>query len=99
MQFELLHQAGEARRGRMTFSRGSVETPVFMPVGTYGAVKAMTPEELCEQGSEIILANIIRSTVWHRHARYLKRVCTFVHPWTVHPYFSGRNKPLRFSMR
>ena len=57
MNFELLHQTGEARRGRMTFPRGSVETPVFMPVGTYGVVKAMTPEELRELGSEIILAN------------------------------------------
>ncbi|MBI4005614.1 MAG: tRNA guanosine(34) transglycosylase Tgt [Gammaproteobacteria bacterium] len=57
MKFELLNQAGEARRGRMTFSRGNVETPVFIPIGTYGAVKAMTPEELHELGSEIVLAN------------------------------------------
>ena len=57
MQFELLATDGNARRGRLTFPRGSVETPVFMPVGTYGTVKAMTPEELRETGSEIILGN------------------------------------------
>ena len=57
MQFELLATDGAARRGRLTFPRGSVETPVFMPVGTYGTVKAMTPEELRETGSEIVLGN------------------------------------------
>jgi len=57
MKFDLLAQDGEARRGRMGFSRGTVETPAFMPVGTYGSVKAMTPEELREVGSEIILGN------------------------------------------
>lgn len=57
MKFELLKEDGDARRGRMTFSRGVVETPVFMPVGTYGTVKAMTPEELRELGSQIILGN------------------------------------------
>ncbi len=48
---------GAARRGRMTFARGTVETPAFMPVGTYGTVKAMTPEELRGIGAEIILGN------------------------------------------
>lgn len=57
MQFELLKQDGAARRGRMTFARGTVETPAFMPVGTYGTVKAMTPEELRDLGAEIILGN------------------------------------------
>jgi queuine tRNA-ribosyltransferase len=57
MKFELLHSDGEARRGRLTFERGSVETPAFMPVGTYGTVKAMTPEELRGLGAEIILGN------------------------------------------
>lgn len=46
-----------ARRGRLVFDRGSVETPAFMPVGTYGTVKAMTPEELRKSGAEIILGN------------------------------------------
>lgn len=57
MQFDLLNSDGAARRGRLTFARGSVETPVFMPVGTYGSVKAMTPEELNDVGTQIILGN------------------------------------------
>ncbi|ADJ29030.1 tRNA guanosine(34) transglycosylase Tgt [Nitrosococcus watsonii] len=57
MEFEVLAQAGMARRGRLRFPRGSVETPAFMPVGTYGTVKAMTPEELRTGGAEIVLGN------------------------------------------
>ncbi len=57
MKFELLATDGAARRGRMTFKRGVVETPAFMPVGTYGTVKALTPEELRDVGAEIILGN------------------------------------------
>ncbi|MBA1446028.1 MAG: tRNA guanosine(34) transglycosylase Tgt [Chromatiales bacterium] len=57
MQFETFHADGAARRGRLTFARGTVETPAFMPVGTYGTVKAMTPEELTGMGAEIILGN------------------------------------------
>lgn len=57
MSFELLNTAGKARRGRMTFPRGTVETPAFMPVGTLGTVKGMTPEELAETGAEICLGN------------------------------------------
>ena len=57
MKFELLAQDNGARRGRITLARGIVETPVFMPVGTYGTVKGMTPEELALLGSEIILGN------------------------------------------
>ena len=57
MKFELLANDNNARRGRLTFERGVVETPVFMPVGTYGTVKAMTPEELKELGAQIILGN------------------------------------------
>jgi queuine tRNA-ribosyltransferase len=57
MRFELLAQDGAARRGRLEFARGSVETPAFMPVGTYGTVKAMTPEDLQGIGAEIVLGN------------------------------------------
>jgi queuine tRNA-ribosyltransferase len=57
VKFELLQSDGEARRGRLTFERGVVETPAFMPVGTYGTVKAMTPEELVETGAQIVLGN------------------------------------------
>jgi len=57
MQFELLKTDGEARRGRLVFDRGTVETPAFMPVGTYGTVKAMTPEAVRDTGAEILLGN------------------------------------------
>ncbi|GAB4191619.1 MAG: tRNA guanosine(34) transglycosylase Tgt [Wenzhouxiangellaceae bacterium] len=57
MHFELITQDGQARRGQLRFERGTVETPAFMPVGTYGTVKAMTPEELVDLGAEIILGN------------------------------------------
>lgn len=57
MQFELLKTDGSARRGRLTLAHGTVETPVFMPVGTYGTVKAMAPNELEEIGAQIVLGN------------------------------------------
>jgi queuine tRNA-ribosyltransferase len=57
MRFELLANDGRARRGRLTFARGEVDTPAFMPVGTYGTVKAMTPEELEGLGAQIVLGN------------------------------------------
>ncbi len=57
MRFSLLATAGRARRGRLELVHGTVETPVFMPVGTYGTVKAMTPRELLEVGAEIVLGN------------------------------------------
>jgi queuine tRNA-ribosyltransferase len=57
VKFQLLATDGRARRGRLEFARGEVETPVFMPVGTYGTVKAMTPEELASLGASIILGN------------------------------------------
>ncbi len=57
MKFELLATDGKARRGTLFFDRGSVETPAFMPVGTYGSVKAMTPEAVRATGTEIILGN------------------------------------------
>jgi queuine tRNA-ribosyltransferase len=57
MHFDLLTTDGNARRGRLTFARGVVDTPAFMPVGTYGTVKAMTPEELVGMGAQIVLGN------------------------------------------
>ena len=57
MEFNLLNTDGHARRGRLTFDRGVVETPIFMPVGTYGAVKSLTPEDLTSVGAQIILGN------------------------------------------
>ncbi|TDJ68918.1 MAG: tRNA guanosine(34) transglycosylase Tgt [Proteobacteria bacterium] len=57
MKFELNCCDGSARAGKLSFKRGVVETPVFMPVGTAGTVKAMTPEELVELGARIVLGN------------------------------------------
>ncbi|HUH54741.1 MAG TPA: tRNA guanosine(34) transglycosylase Tgt [Rhodanobacter sp.] len=57
MQFDLQATDGAARRGQLRFARGTVETPAFMPVGTYGSVKAMTPRDVRETGAEIILGN------------------------------------------
>lgn len=57
MKFELLNTDGNARRGRLVFKRGTVETPAFMPVGTYGTVKGMTPEEVKTSGAQILLGN------------------------------------------
>jgi queuine tRNA-ribosyltransferase len=57
MQFEVIARCGEARRGKLTLAHGSVETPVFMPVGTYGTVKAMAPNELEALGAQIVLGN------------------------------------------
>ena len=55
--FELLAHCGAARRGRLTTAHGVVETPVFMPCGTYGTVKAMTPQGLREAGTQVLLGN------------------------------------------
>ena len=57
MQYQLLSTDGKARRGRLTFDRGTVETPAFMPVGTYGTVKGMKTEEVADTGAEILLGN------------------------------------------
>ena len=57
MKFDLLSTDGHARRGRLTFERGVVQTPIFMPVGTYGAVKSLTPEDLLALNAQIILGN------------------------------------------
>jgi queuine tRNA-ribosyltransferase len=57
LRFDLLGTEGAARRGRLHLAHGVVETPVFMPVGTYGTVKAMSPEELTGLGAQIVLGN------------------------------------------
>ena len=57
MEFEVSARSGDARRGRLTLAHGIVETPVFMPVGTYGTVKAMSPAELIDSGAQIVLGN------------------------------------------
>jgi queuine tRNA-ribosyltransferase len=57
MKFRVTARDGEARRGEIETARGRVQTPAFMPVGTYGTVKAMSPRELAELGADIVLGN------------------------------------------
>ncbi len=64
LHFDLLKTQGHARRGRLTLNHGVVETPVFMPVGTYGTVKGVMPRSLQEMGAEIILGNTFH--LWMR---------------------------------
>jgi queuine tRNA-ribosyltransferase len=64
LEFELLKTEGHARRGRMNLNHGVVQTPVFMPVGTYGTVKGVTPRSLEEMGAQIILGNTFH--LWMR---------------------------------
>ncbi|MDO9092247.1 MAG: tRNA guanosine(34) transglycosylase Tgt [Rubrivivax sp.] len=64
LTFELLKTEGHARRGRLTLNHGLVETPVFMPVGTYGTVKGVMPRNLEEMGAQIILGNTFH--LWMR---------------------------------
>jgi len=64
LQFELLATEGNARRGRLTLNHGVVETPIFMPVGTYGTVKGVMPSSLHDMGAQIILGNTFH--LWMR---------------------------------
>jgi queuine tRNA-ribosyltransferase len=64
LKFDLLKTEGLARRGRLTLNHGVVETPIFMPVGTYGTVKGITPRSLEESGAQIILGNTFH--LWMR---------------------------------
>ena len=57
MKFDIQNTDGKARTGKIKFPRGTIDTPAFMPVGTYGSVKSMTPEELMADGAQIILGN------------------------------------------
>ena len=79
MRFELEAQDGAARCGCLIFERGLVETPAFMPVGTYGTVKAMTAEELTGLGSQIVeLSAHITSAGFHSLLRRPTRYYCFV---------------------
>ena len=64
LNFELLKTEGETRRGRLTLNHGVVQTPIFMPVGTYGTVKGVMPRSLEEMGAQIILGNTFH--LWMR---------------------------------
>ncbi len=72
MKFELDTTGGRARRGRLVFDRGVVETPCFMPVGTYGTVKGMTPEEVEATGAQIILGNTFH--LWLRPGQEIMKL-------------------------
>jgi queuine tRNA-ribosyltransferase len=86
MQFDLLATAGAARRGRLTLAHGVVETPVFMPVGTYGTVKAMAPNELVDIGAQIVLGNTFH--LWLRPGLDVIRAHGGLHR------FMGWDKPI-----
>jgi queuine tRNA-ribosyltransferase len=86
MKYTLLHTDGHARRGRLELNHGTIETPIFMPVGTYGSVKAMSPLELEKIGAQIILGNTFH--LWLRPGLETIREFGGLHQ------FIGWNKPL-----
>ena len=86
MKFTLLNTDGHARRGRLEVAHGTIETPIFMPVGTYGSVKAMSPVELEEIQAQIILGNTFH--LWLRPGLEIIRRFGGLHR------FMGWNKPI-----
>jgi queuine tRNA-ribosyltransferase len=86
MKFELLAVDGLARRGRLTLAHGAIDTPAFMPVGTYGSVKAMAPYELEESGAQIVLGNTFH--LWLRPGLEVIRAHGGLHR------FMGWEKPI-----
>jgi len=86
MKFTLLNTDGHARRGRLELAHGVVETPIFMPVGTYGSVKAMSPVELEDIHAQIILGNTFH--LWLRPGLDVIRRFGGLHR------FMGWNKPI-----
>jgi queuine tRNA-ribosyltransferase len=86
MKYTLLKTDGHARRGRLELNHGTIETPIFMPVGTYGSVKAMSPLELGKIGAQIILGNTFH--LWLRPGLETIREFGGLHQ------FIGWNKPL-----
>ena len=72
LKFDLKKKDGVARRGQLTFERGTVQTPAFMPVGTYGTVKGMTPEEVKGTGAEILLGNTFH--LWLRPGQEIMKM-------------------------
>jgi queuine tRNA-ribosyltransferase len=86
LHFELLKTEGHARRGRLTLNHGMVETPIFMPVGTYGTVKGVMPRSLEEMGAQIILGNTFH--LWLRPGLDIIRQFGGLHR------FEGWTKPI-----
>jgi queuine tRNA-ribosyltransferase len=85
-EFSCITRDGRARRGQLTLNHGVVQTPVFMPVGTYGAVKAMSPAELDSIGAQIILGNTFH--LWLRPGLDVIAAHQGLHG------FNGWNKPI-----
>ncbi len=86
MKYTLLKTDGQARRGRLELAHGTIETPIFMPVGTYGSVKAMSPLELEKIGAQIILGNTFH--LWLRPGLEIVRQFGGLHR------FIGWDKPI-----
>jgi queuine tRNA-ribosyltransferase len=86
LEFELLATEGRARRGRLTLNHGVVETPIFMPVGTYGTVKGVLPRDLETMGAQIILGNTFH--LWLRPGLDVLRPFGGLHR------FEGWSKPI-----
>ncbi len=86
MKFTLLKTDGHARRGRLELNHGTIETPIFMPVGTYGSVKAMSPTELKDIDAQIILGNTFH--LWLRPGLDIVRKFGGLHR------FIGWDKPI-----
>ena len=86
LSFEVLATEGRARRGRLRLNHGVVETPIFMPVGTYGTVKAMAPDELERDGAQIVLGNTFH--LWLRPGLDVIEAHQGLHR------FMGWNKPI-----
>lgn len=86
LKFEVLKKDGYARLGKMTLNHGVVETPIFMPVGTYGAVKALSPQDLHDTHSQIILGNTFH--LWLRPGLDIIKKFGGLHQ------FNGWDKPI-----
>jgi len=83
LNFEVLGTAGHARRGRLTLNHGVIETPVFMPVGTYGTVKGVLPQSLLDMGAQIILGNTFH--LWLRPGLEVIRTFGGLHRFEAWP--------------
>ena len=86
MKYKVFNTEGKARRGQITFPRGTIQTPAFMPVGTYGAVKSISPVELKEMGADIILGNTFH--LWLRPGTEIIKKHGSLHG------FNGWDKPI-----
>lgn len=86
MNFDILARDGGARRGRLDTARGAIDTPGFMPVGTLGAVKGLTPQELEATGAQVMLANLY-------HLSLRPGIGTLERAGGLHR-FTGWNRPI-----